>query len=147
MILVSACLLGINCKYNGDNNKNDEVVGYLRDKQFIIICPEQLGGMSTPREPSEIVRLDGEAVIKGQTSVINNKRLDVTRKFKQGAQESLKIAQIYNCKEAILKEGSPSCGSNYIYDGTFSGKKIDGVGVTTALLRNNGIKVMSEKEL
>ena len=147
MILVSACLLGINCKYNGDNNKNDEVVEYLRDKQFIIICPEQLGGMSTPREPSEIVRLDGEAVIKGQTSVINNKRLDVTRKFKQGAQESLKIAQIYNCKEAILKEGSPSCGSNYIYDGTFSGKKIDGVGVTTALLRNNGIKVMSEKEL
>ncbi len=147
MILVSACLLGINCKYNGDNNKNDEVVEYLRDKQFIIICPEQLGGMSTPREPSEIVRLDGEAVIKGQTSVINNKRLDVTRKFKQGAQESLKIAQIYNCKEAILKEGSPSCGSNYIYDGTFSGKKIDGVGVTTALLRSNGIKVMSEKEL
>lgn len=147
MILVSACLLGINCKYNGDNNKNDEVVEYLRDKQFIIICPEQLGGMSTPREPSEIVRLDGEAVIKGQTSVINNKRLDVTRKFKQGAQESLKIAQIYNCKEAILKEGSPSCGSNYIYDGTFSGKKIDGVGVTTALLRINGIKVMNEKEL
>jgi uncharacterized protein YbbK (DUF523 family) len=147
MILVSACLLGINCKYNGDNNKNDEVVEYLRDKQFIIICPEQLGGMSTPREPSEIVRLDGEAVIKGQTSVISNKRLDVTRKFKKGAQESLKIAQIYNCKEAILKEGSPSCGSNYIYDGTFSGKKIDGVGVTTALLRSNGIKVMSEKEL
>ena len=147
MILVSACLLGINCNYNGDNNKNDEVVEYLRDKQFIIICPEQLGGMSTPREPSEIVRLDGEAVIKDQTSVISNKRLDVTTKFKKGAQESLKIAQIYNCKEAILKEGSPSCGSNYIYDGTFSGKKIDGVGVTTALLRSKGIKVMSEKEL
>jgi len=147
MILVSACLLGINCKYNGDNNKNDEVVEYLRDKQFIIICPEQLGGMPTPREPSEIVRLDGEAVIKGETNVISNKRLDVTREFKKGAQESLKIAQIYNCKEAILKEGSPSCGSNYIYDGTFSGKKIDGVGVTTALLRSSGIKVMSEKEL
>ena len=147
MILVSACLFGINCKYNGDNNKNDEVVEYLRDKQFIIICPEQLGGMSTPREPSEIVRLDGEAVIKGQTNVISNKSLDVTKKFKKGAQESLKIAQIYNCKEAILKEGSPSCGSNYIYDGTFSGKKIDGAGVTTALLRSNGIKVMSEKEL
>jgi uncharacterized protein YbbK (DUF523 family) len=147
MILVSACLVGINCKYDGNNNKNEEVIEYLKDKQFIIICPEQLGGMSTPREPSEIVRLDGEAVIKGQTNVISNKRLDVTRKFKKGAQESLKIAQIYNCKEAILKEGSPSCGSNYIYNGTFSGKKIDGVGVTTALLRNNGIKVMSEKEL
>ena len=147
MILVSACLVGINCKYNGNNNKNDEVIEYLRDKQFIIICPEQLGGMSTPREPSEIVRLDGEAVIKGQTNVISDKRLDVTKKFKKGAQESLKIAQIYNCKEAILKEGSPSCGSNYIYDGTFSGKKIDGVIVTTKVLRSKVIKVMSEKEL
>ena len=147
MILVSACLVGINCKYNGENNKNDKVIDYLKDKQFIIVCPEQLGGMSTPRDPSEIIRLDGEAVIKGQTSVISNKRLDVTNKFKIGAEEALKIANMYNCKEAILKEGSPSCGSNYIYDGTFTGQKIDGVGVTTALLRSNGIKVMSENEL
>lgn len=147
MILVSACLLGINCKYNGDNNENDKVIKHLKDKQFIIICPEQLGGMPTPRDPSEIIRLDGDAVINGRTSVISNKRMDVTKKFKQGAKEALKIANIYNCKEAILKEGSPSCGSNYIYNGTFSGTKIDGVGVTTALLRTNGIKVMSEKEI
>ncbi|MBQ6631860.1 MAG: DUF523 domain-containing protein, partial [Romboutsia sp.] len=92
MILVSACLLGINCKYNGDNNKNDKVEEYLKDKQFIVVCPEQLGGMSTPREPSEIIKFDGNAVIEGKTSVINNKRLDVTKKFKQGAQEALKIA-------------------------------------------------------
>ncbi|HSQ89186.1 DUF523 domain-containing protein [Romboutsia sp.] len=147
MILVSACLVGINCKYNGENNKNDKVIDYLKDKQFIIVCPEQLGGMSTPRDPSEIIRLDGDAVIKGQTSVISNKRLDVTNKFKIGAEEALKIANMYNCKEAILKEGSPSCGSNYIYDGTFTSRKIDGEGVTTALLRSHGIKVMSEKEL
>lgn len=147
MILVSACLIGINCKYNGYNNKNEKVIQYLKDKQFIIACPEQLGGMSTPRDPSEIIELDTDDVIKGQTSVISNKSLDVTNKFKEGAKETLKIANIYNCKEAILKDGSPSCGSSYIYDGTFSSKKIDGVGVTTALLINNGIKVISEKEL
>ena len=147
MILVSACLLGINCKYNGDNNKNDKVEEYLKDKQFIVVCPEQLGGMSTPREPSEIIKLDGHGVLEGKASVINNKRLDVTKKFKQGAQEALKIATLYSCKKAILKEGSPSCGSNYIYDGTFTGKKIPGVGVTAALLRKNGIEVISEKDL
>ena len=105
MILVSACLLGINCKYNGDNNKNEKVAEYLKDKQFIMVCPEQLGGLSTPRDPSEIIRLDGNAVIEGKTSVINNKRLDVTKKFKQGAMETLKIADLYGCKKAILKEG------------------------------------------
>lgn len=147
MILVSACLLGINCKYNGDNNKYFKVLEYLKDKEFIIVCPEQLGGMSTPRDPSEIIRLDGDAVINGETSVITNKRLDVTKKFKLGANETLKIAKLYNCKEAILKEGSPSCGSNYIYDGTFTGKKRDGIGVTTSLLKHNGIKVISEKEI
>lgn len=147
MILVSACLLGINCKYNGDNNKDLKVLEYLKDKEFIIVCPEQLGGMSTPRDPSEIIRLDGDAVINGETSVITNKRLDVTKKFKLGANETLKIAKLYNCTEAILKEGSPSCGSNYIYDGTFTGKKRDGIGVTTSLLKHNGIKVISEKEI
>lgn len=147
MILVSACLLGINCKYNGDNNKDLKVLEYLKDKEFIIVCPEQLGGMSTPRDPSEIIRLDGDAVINGETSVITNKRLDVTRKFKLGANETVKIAKLYNCTEAILKEGSPSCGSNYIYDGTFTGKKRDGIGVTTSLLKHNGIKVISEKEI
>ena len=133
MILVSACLLGINCKYNGDNNKNEKVAEYLKDKQFIMVCPEQLGGLSTPRDPSEIIRLDGNAVIEGKTSVINNKRLDVTKKFKQGAMETLKIADLY--------------GSSLIYDGTFTGKKVSGVGVTTALLRQNGIEVISEKDI
>ena len=147
MILVSACLIGINCKYNGDNNKNESVIEYLKGKQYVIACPEQLGGMSTPREPSEIIKLDGHAVINGKTSVMNNQRLDVTSKFLKGAEETLKISKIYNCKKAILKEGSPSCGSNYIYDGTFCGNKVAGVGVTTAILRKNGIQVISEKEI
>ena len=147
MILVSACLLGINCKYNGDNNKNEKVEEYLKDKQFILVCPEQLGGLTTPREPSEIIELDGNGVIDGKTSVINNKRLDVTKEFKKGAVEALKIANLYQCKKAILKEGSPSCGSSLIYDGTFTGKKISGFGVTTALLRKNGIEVISENDL
>ena len=112
-----------------------------------MVCPEQLGGLPTPRDPSEIIRLDGNAVIEGKTSVINNKRLDVTKKFKQGAMETLKIADLYGCKKAILKEGSPSCGSSLIYDGTFTGKKVSGVGVTTALLRQNGIEVISEKDI
>lgn len=147
MILVSACLLGINCKYNGDNNKNEKIEKYLKDKKYVLVCPEQLGGLSTPRDPAEIVRLDGTDVIDGKTSVINNKRLDVTKKFKNGALETLKIAKLYNCKKAILKDGSPSCGSSCIYDGTFTGKKKQGMGVTTAILTKNGIEVVSENDI
>lgn len=147
MILVSACLLGINCKYNGENNKNDKVIEFLKDKEYIIICPEQLGGLTTPRNPSEIISMDGYEVLSGKSNVISNEGIDVTENFKKGALESLKIANLYGCTEAILKESSPSCGSNYIYDGTFLGKKILGVGVTTALLRLNNIKVISEKEI
>jgi uncharacterized protein YbbK (DUF523 family) len=147
MILVSACLLGINCKYNGDNNKNEQVEKYLKDKKFILVCPEQLGGMSTPRNPSEIINLDKDNVIEGNTIVVNNKNLDVTEEFKKGALETLKIAKIYGCKKAILKEGSPSCGSSFIYDGSFKGKKVNGSGVTTSLLRQNSIVVISEKDI
>lgn len=147
MILVSACLLGINCKYNGENNKNEKVQSYLRDKDFIIVCPEQLGGLSTPREPCEIIKTDGYDVIDDKTNVINKLGLDVTNEFKKASKETLKIARLYNCKEAILKEGSPSCASTYIYDGTFTGNKKLGVGVTTALLIRNNIRVISENDL
>lgn len=147
MIAVSACLIGINCKYNGNNNENEKVKNYLKDKKFIIICPEQLGGLSTPRNPAEIINRDGYSVINDEAKILDNNGMDVTNEFKKGANECLKIAKIYGCREAILKEGSPSCGSNFIYDGSFSGKKISGVGTTTALLRSNGIKVISETEL
>ena len=147
MILVSACLLGIDCKYNGSNNDNIKVKEYLKNKEFIIVCPEQLGGLTTPRDPSEIIKLDNSEIMDKNYKVISNKNIDVTENFIKGANETLKIAQIYNCKEAILKDGSPSCGSNFIYDGSFTGNKIKGEGLTAKLLKDNNIKVISENEL
>lgn len=147
MILVSACLLGIDCKYNGSNNDNAKVKEYLKNKAFVIACPEQLGGLTTPRDPSEIVKCDKDGTINENYKIISNKYVDVTRNFIKGANETLKIAKIYNCKEAILKDGSPSCGSNFIYDGSFTGNKIIGEGVTAKLLRDNNIKVISENDL
>ena len=136
-ILVSACLLGIDCKYNGSNNLNEKVLEYLKDKEIIPICPEMLGGLSTPRNPSEIVN----------GRVVNNIGIDVTEEYNKGANEVLKLAKLLNVGEALLKEKSPSCGVHKIYDGTFSNNKIDGVGVTTKLLIENGIKVYSEEDI
>ena len=145
MILVSACLLGIDCKYNGLNNKNENVLKYLEGKNYVIACPEQLGGLTTPRNPSEIVKI-GEYEINDY-KLLSNEGKDVSESFIKGANETLKIARIFNCTEAILKEGSPSCGSSFIYDGSFTGKKICGQGVTTDLLRKNNIKVISENQV
>ncbi len=147
MIAVSACLLGINCKYNGNNNENKKVANYLKDKKYILICPEQLGGLSTPRNPAEIIDGNGYDVIDGKSNIKDNQGKDVTKEFLNGANECLKIANMYGCKKAILKEGSPSCGSNFIYDGTFSGNKTEGVGTTTALFRDNKIEVISENDI
>ena len=150
MIIVSACLLGENCKYSGGNNKSENVIKYLEDKEYILVCPEQLGGLSTPRNPSEIITYgnkDGNDVLSGCTKVLSNKGIDVTKNFIGGAKESLKIAKLFNCKKALLKEGSPSCGCNQIYDGTFNKNKIPGIGVTAALFIENNIEVFSEKEL
>lgn len=145
MILVSACLLGIDCKYSGSNNKNDSVLKYLEDKKYVIACPEQLGGLTTPRNPSEIVKIGENEV--NEYKLLSNEGKDVSENFIKGAEETLKIAKIFNCTEAILKEGSPSCGSSFIYDGSFTGKKISGQGVTTHLLRKNNIKVISENQV
>lgn len=147
MILVSACLLGINCKYSGDNNNSEKLIEYLKDKEFIIACPEQLGGLSTPRDPSEIVGEGGESILAGDGKVLTNSDKDVSYSFVRGAEETLKIVKLYNCTQAILKEGSPSCGSSLIYDGSFSGVKVNGQGVTTSLLRQHGISVISEKDI
>ncbi len=147
MLVVSACLVGVNCKYNGENNDNEKVKEFLKDKEYIVVCPEQLGGLTTPRDPSEINIKDGNEVLHGDGKVISCKNIDVTDNFIKGARESLKIAQMFNCKKALLKEGSPSCGCNFIYDGTFSGNKISGKGVTAALFDENNIEVFSEKEL
>lgn len=145
MIIVSACLLGENCKYNGKNNKNQKIIDYLKDKEYVTVCPEQLGGLSTPRDPSEIItdnKNDGKAVLSRNTKILSNKGIDVSENFIMGAIKTLQIAKENNATSAILKESSPSCGYTYIYDGTFSGKKINGMGVTASLLYKNNIEII-----
>ncbi len=145
MILVSACLLGLDCRYDGGNTAHKGLLDFLKDKEFVMVCPEQLGGLQTPRNPCEILGEDGEAVLEGGARVIDNKCIDVTTQFVKGAEETLKIAKIYNASMAILKERSPSCGSTKIYDGKFHGKLKVGKGVTATLLEQNGVEVFSEE--
>ena len=136
-ILVSACLLGINCKYDGTNNKNDKVLEYLKDKEVIPICPEIMGGLPTPRTPSEILN----------NKVITKDNIDVTDNFLKGANEVLYLAKLFDVKKALLKAKSPSCGVGEIYDGTFTHTKIEGDGITTRLLKENNIEVITELDL
>lgn len=134
-VLVSACLLGVDCKYNGGNNYDEEIFKELEKYELIPVCPEIFGGLPTPRKPSEIV---GD-------KVINNEGLDVTNSFKRGAEETLELAKKLGVKRAILKAKSPSCGNGKIYDGTFTGTIIDGDGITTKFLKENGIEVITLK--
>lgn len=133
-ILVSACLLGINCKYNGKNNRNEKVLKLAEKHTLIPVCPEQLGGLTTPREPSE----------RCGDKVVSKCGGDVTENYRKGAEEALRLAEIFGCKKAILKEKSPSCGFGRIYDGTFSGTLVGGSGVTAQLLCESGIEVVGE---
>ncbi len=136
-ILVSGCLLGIDCRYKGDNCKDERILELSKRHTLIFVCPEQMGGLPTPREPSE--QLDGRVVCKSGR--------DVTREFEAGAEAALKIARLNGVKLAILKERSPSCGSGTIYDGSFGGVRVPGDGVFARLLKQNGIRVLSEEEL
>lgn len=137
MKICSACLLGIKCRYDGKEKKNRKVINLSRKEILIPICPEQLGGLSTPREPAEQ---------KGRRVVTKSGR-DVSENFERGAKQVLKMAKLYGIKEAILKQRSPSCGCGQIYDGSFSGEIIKGDGVATSLLKKNGIKVKTEEDL
>ncbi|MBE6047175.1 MAG: DUF523 domain-containing protein [Clostridium sp.] len=143
MYLVSACLCGVNCKYNGKNNLNKDCLRLLQNNEAILICPEQLGGLTTPREPSEIQK---NAIDLKDEKVVTKDGVDVTENFVKGAEEVLAIAKKSKINTAILKEGSPSCGCNFIYDGSFSGKKIKGEGITSKLLKSAGINVISDEE-
>ncbi|MEG1910968.1 MAG: DUF523 domain-containing protein [Cloacibacillus sp.] len=136
-ILVSACLLGLNCRYCGGGCLNERVAALSLRHTLIPVCPEQLGGLPTPRNPDEI--RDGRVYEKSGA--------DNTKAFELGAREALKLARLLSCAHAVLKERSPSCGSSVIYDGTFSGNKIKGAGVTAKLLMENGIKVFSEENI
>ncbi|MBU4452428.1 MAG: DUF523 domain-containing protein, partial [Nanoarchaeota archaeon] len=136
MKLCSACLLGINCKYDGKSRADERVIKLLKTEILIPVCPEQLGGLPTPREPAEL----------RAEKVITSSGKDITNSCFDGANEVLKLVKLLGIKEAILKQKSPSCGCGQIYDGSFSGRAIRGNGVTTVLLKKNGIKVISDED-
>ena len=133
-ILVSACLLGYNCKYNGGNNFNQEISNLEEVFEIIPICPEVFGGLPTPRKPSERVN----------DKVLTADGDDFTQNFISGANQSLDLCLKNECKYAILKAKSPSCGCGLIYDGTYSGTVIEGNGVTSELLMKHGVEIYNE---
>jgi len=146
--LISACLLGIKCAWDGqDIYKSDKAIELSNSEMLMPVCPEQLGGLRTPRAPQEIQGGAGEGVLDGKCKVLNINGEDVTQEFINGAEETLKIARLFHIEEFIGKSRSPSCGCGQIYDGTFSRQLIDGDGVTTALLKRNGIRVVTEEDL
>jgi uncharacterized protein YbbK (DUF523 family) len=145
MYLVSACLVGINTRYDGGCFCHEKLLKLAEEGKAIPVCPEQLGGCPTPRDPCEIAGGDGGDVLDGRCSVVSINGADMTEKFIRGAEETLKLVKACGVKKAILKARSPSCGSGVIYDGTFSQKTAGGNGVTAELLIRNGIEVYSEE--
>ena len=131
MTVVSACLAGVNCNYQGKNKENSEATQLVKEGRAIMVCPEQLGGLATPRVPAEIK--NGKVFTKDD--------VDVTEAFIRGAREVLNICKKYGVKKAILKSNSPSCGCGKIYDGNFNSTLADGDGITAALLKKHGIEV------
>ena len=136
-LLVSACLLGENCKYSGGNNYNEAVAGLGERFEIILVCPEVFGGLTVPREPCEILNC----------KVVSKTGEDCTAQYNDGAEKTLYIAGECNAVYALLKERSPSCGKNFVYDGTFSGRLVNGNGITADLLLKNGILVFGESEI
>ena len=136
-IMVSACLAGENCKYNGGNNRNEKIIELISQNEAVLVCPEVLGGLPTPRIPAEIV--DG--------TVINRDGISVDMEYRRGAEETLRIAEQEKPDIVILQSRSPSCGVNQRYDGTFSGTRIDATGITAELLIKNGFRVIDIEDL
>jgi len=147
MKIVSACLVGVNCRHDGKNSLDSKVFKMFKKGDLIPLCPEQLGGLPTPREIQEIAGGTGKDVLNGKAKVLTNSGSDVTENFIRGAEEMLMIAKSLGIKEAILKSKSPACGCGKIYDGTFSGKLKEGDGVTAAILKGNSVKVTTEKDI
>ena len=138
--IVSSCLAGINCRYDGKSKNNEIVEKLVKEGRAIPLCPEQLGGLTTPRNPAEC------KMINGQIRVLRNDGEDLTENFYNGAKQVLDFAKKYNIKKAILCKNSPSCGIK-TYDGTFTGKLADYSGITAQLLKDNGIEVISSEDL
>jgi uncharacterized protein YbbK (DUF523 family) len=143
MYIISSCLLGNNCKYNGGNNLNEQVQAFCAGHSWFAVCPETAGGLKSPRPPAE--HIDGR--------IVDKEGKDLTEAFQRGARISLELAEAEarrrneTIEGAVLKARSPSCGSGRIYDGTFSGKLVPGDGCLVELLREKEIKVISEKEI
>ncbi|CAH2215401.1 DUF523 domain-containing protein [Tepidibacter aestuarii] len=142
MYLVSACLAGVNCRYNGSNSTNEAIQELVREGKAIAICPEIIGGLPIPRACSEII-IDED----GNRKIVSEGGQDFTKEFIEGAQKTLEIAKTIGIEKAILQSRSPSCGYGLIYDGTFYGKLKAGNGLTAELLVENGIEVYTENEL
>ncbi len=134
--LVSACLLGIACRYDGGAQPCPEVLARMDRYQFVPICPEQLGGLPTPRTPAE---RRGDRVVAADGT-------DVTTQFRHGAEQACRLADLYGAELAVLKSRSPSCGRGEIYDGSFSGRRVPGRGVTAEALEALGVRVINESE-
>jgi len=149
--LVSACLLGVACRYDGQSCPAPELIDLATKGKAIAICPEVAGGLPIPRLPAEIeaasAGLDGHAVLDGRARVVRRDGVDVTAQYVQGAQAALALARKLGIRRAILKANSPSCGAGSIHEGKFAGELVPGEGVTAALLRRSGIEVMTEADL
>lgn len=139
MVIVSACLVGVECRYDGSSKPDDDLIARLSSEVILPVCPEQLGGLSTPRPPAEIVGDNGEAVLDGTATVINHEGIDVTDNYLRGAGQVLKLAKKLKIKTAYLKSKSPACGFGQIRK---KGQLVDGNGVCAALLNRCGIKVI-----
>jgi len=145
-ILVSACLLGLNTRYNNCCKKNDQVLSWLADGNWVPlpVCPEQLGGLPTPRPKAEYQSGDGETILDNQGQIHNGAGQDLSPALRQGAEQTLTIAQLSHCRFALLKERSPSCGVHAVYR---NGAIVEGRGATSALLTRHGIRVFCEEDL
>ena len=142
-ILISACLLGVNCRYDGGNSHDTNAIKRHQHNKLIPVCPEEAGGLLTPRPAVEIVGGDGNDVLDGKARVLTADGIDKTEEFLRGAKYALELAQSKGATSVLLKSRSPSCGCGEIYDGTFSRTLVSGDGVTTALLKRHGIEVIS----
>lgn len=148
-VLVSACLIGEHVRYDGKIIKNDKLIKKLNGAHYEIIpfCPEVESGLSVPRHPCEIENGDGKSVLNRKLKVFDAEGKDVTDFFIKGAQLALEKTLSLNISFAILKDGSPSCGSSYVYDGSFNGNRIKGKGVTTLYLEENNIQIFHENKI
>jgi uncharacterized protein YbbK (DUF523 family) len=139
MIIVSACLAGCKCRYDGNSNEVAEIKKLVLENKAIALCPEELGGLTTPRIPCEIVKINNEPKVMGQDGK------DYSLQFSKGAEILANVAKALDCKTVILKANSPSCGYGKIYDGTFTGKYKTGKGISSRLLEKNGIQILNEE--